>query len=897
MEEFFVHNHLRARSLQRPDLDAANAELGALLLRYLHDGFNDDYGAWIEVGRDERAALRSTCHAAEALHKLAFGSATESMAQKATFWLTYLPEHTSRSAEDLRALRRHSSRFKTLAYLGHFEDAQLQRDFRGLLALEENGLLQSDGESSVLTTCVALDTLLNLRGRASLDQPFPMEQCERILQRLHDELRMWHTQQRQAARAGEKAASARKSLIGNARDLSYAMGLLLTAERPLNQTLLTAIKRNLLSGLRRQDWLVDEDVTPALYTLLQLAQWFPDDPGVSQTLRDAFQKMHAIYGDGAAQNWSFMAHTLTLRLLATHYGPERFRSQIASYLLEHERKRNAQHSQLNTELARMVRARMELEITKVDPLTGGYSDDDVYAVEFSYNFPLSDGRSGPIVAYQAPAPRLIVKRSSRDSFIRASQNYSRLPAETRSLFVRQPAEEQIYRSQETGHHFLIMEDLTDLLTLHRLLRRWDYGQVSGPNERLLGLAVERICGASFAMLESASQGRHEFHTMQISRLYLAQIEEALMRATRSERVPWLKNLVRGGCRVNEQQYQPLDHYLNTLLKQRQRFQPRMLGLTHGDFHARNIMLSKDCEEIKLIDLDKLSWSGDYIADLGTLVENVVIYRRLEYRRQDDMNADYSLSAEDIHIDRKGHMDGEMDRGGVKYPTLARPLTLRFQEMLLAQVGAFARQRKDTDWKLRLWMATATALFRRLAYQTRQKPAAVLYGEGLRLLHELYQFLEHGQALPALPVPATRPAAQPPTDRLPDWMQHTEQLRVMHRRLVEMGLQASVSASAARYLALIGEARKELVAVLAQPDPVARETRGALGVLLLRLDDVVRLPRSSLEPRPVVGRNEGALRTKVEITPASIVSVFAEDVAALVGLARDRIRLSDNIGAD
>ena len=84
MEEFFVHNHLRARSLQRPDLDAANAELGALLLRYLHDGFNDDYGAWIEVGRDERAALRSTCHAAEALHKLAFGSATEGMSQKAT---------------------------------------------------------------------------------------------------------------------------------------------------------------------------------------------------------------------------------------------------------------------------------------------------------------------------------------------------------------------------------------------------------------------------------------------------------------------------------------------------------------------------------------------------------------------------------------------------------------------------------------------------------------------------------------------------------------------------------------------------------------------------------------------------------------------------------------------
>jgi hypothetical protein len=68
-----------------------------------YDGSNDDYGAWIEIGRDERIALRATCNATEAPHKLAFGSAAEGMAQKATFWLTYLPEHRSHSAENRRA--------------------------------------------------------------------------------------------------------------------------------------------------------------------------------------------------------------------------------------------------------------------------------------------------------------------------------------------------------------------------------------------------------------------------------------------------------------------------------------------------------------------------------------------------------------------------------------------------------------------------------------------------------------------------------------------------------------------------------------------------------------------------------------------------------------------------
>jgi hypothetical protein len=51
---------------------------------------------------------------------------------------------------------------------------------------------------------------------------------------------------------------------------------------------------------------------------------------------------------------------------------------------------------------------------------------------------------------------------------------------------------------------------------------------------------------------------------------------------------------------------------------------------------------------------------------------------------------------------------------------------------------------------------------------------------------------------------------------------------------------------------------------------------------------VGLPRTSLEPRPVVGRNEGALRTKVEITPSSSASAFAEDVATLAQLACDRV---------
>jgi hypothetical protein len=96
-------------------------------------------GAWIEVGRDERAALRSTCHAAEALHKLAFASATEGMSQKATFWLTYLPEHTSRPAEDLARAAPPLLALKTLAFLGHFEDAQLQRDFRGCSRSKRTG--------------------------------------------------------------------------------------------------------------------------------------------------------------------------------------------------------------------------------------------------------------------------------------------------------------------------------------------------------------------------------------------------------------------------------------------------------------------------------------------------------------------------------------------------------------------------------------------------------------------------------------------------------------------------------------------------------------------------------------------------------------------------------------
>jgi len=301
--------------------------------------------------------------------------------------------------------------------------------------------------------------------------------------------------------------------------------------------------------------------------------------------------------------------------------------------------------------------------------------------------------------------------------------------------------------------------------------------------RLLGAAADRLSQTSFALFRSTMDGRGGFVGTQIARLYLSLIEAKLARAL--SRVPWLKNPVQGYV-VGDARYRGLEYYLSIVAKHAHLLQPRALGLTHGDLHAANVMLDRACTEVKLIDLDKLSWTGDYLADLGNLLTDVCVYRRVAQPMRE-----FGLPREDLHFISRSSEPGTAENT-VRYPALGRPATLLLQERVLAAVAAFAEELGDTSWKPRLWLAAAAALCVRLSFQTEKEPAAVLYGEAVRLLHELCRSLEQAQDLPALLVPQAW--SQPAGARtggaaaeLPDWIAASPALSKIHGGLRDLGL--------------------------------------------------------------------------------------------------------------
>ena len=848
MDEFFARNPLQLDD--RLDTEDADAALGAVLLRYLRRSFDTRTGAWAVQGRDDRETLRRTCHAAEVLHRLSFDRDTAALVRESGNWLINLPANEHHSPADRHGMRMYPSRFKTLAHLNRFDDPEVRSDFLDLLSKEVNGLIRNAGESDVLTTCIVLDTLLHLDRIGQRAHICADDQYERIVRALRVQLRAWKPPQ---AQNGASARAPSRCEIDNPRDLSYAFGLLVHVDPAvLPARSLTNLAGALVTAIRDRNRGRASDWSHALYSALQLAEHRAGDMAVRPALADLLAELRALYAAGdAVRHWDMVSHTLVLRLLLTFYGDAEFGRLVASqFLRDVEIRHDEEGGLLEAELQTIVRERLRVQLGDLKELSGGYTEDRVYHVPFLYS-----------------SASMIVKRSTRDNFLLATENYKRLPPHLRDLFVRLPSEAQVHKSGKSSSYFLIMEDLTNLETFWQLFNEFDQRAMSDAHRRLLERATALACDAVFSMFRATSSGRSNFPGTQVSRLYLSQIESKLARAV--ERVPWLKNSLQS-YRVGEQRYKALDYYLGVVTKHAHALQPRSLGLAHGDFHARNIMLDRDCTRLKLIDLDKLVRAGDYLGDLGTLLQDLAAYRRII-----EPEREYGLPRDRVLFESNPSAKAGTVESAVRYPALGRPATVFLQDQVLRAVEHQAQEIGDVGWKPRIWLATATALLMRLAYQTEKEAVSVIYGEGVRLLHELSRFLEHGEPLPTLLFPQSWP--EPTLARLafqaelPQWAAHSALLREVHTGLEHLAARTEYSYEAVRYYA--DHAADGPAAAMA----VAH--RGALARLLLRSDGLTGPLSPGIEIASN-GKSTDRLRSVVLIAETA----SATDVLALAQTA-------------
>ncbi|MBF6589048.1 MAG: phosphotransferase [Ktedonobacterales bacterium] len=813
-----------------------DAALGALILRYLRHMY-DGQGAW--PGHDGRDTLRQTCHAVEVLHHLNFDNSTADMVYHAGNWLINLAIAYSLPSLERQQVRLYPSRFKTLAYLGRFDDEQVRRDFSDLLSQETDGMIgdiatheaggrdQATAESDMLRTCIALDTLLTLDRSGKRKEICADERYTAIVGALRDRLRAWKPSVNGARPSGSRAT------IGNHRDLSYVLGLLRHARRSPTPRQTEPVVIELVGAIDGRDRTRFSDIGNVLYAALQLAEHFRADARVERTLHTLLEDLRTVYAEAEApRRWEFANHALVLRLLLTYYGPETLvRGMAARLLIDAER---LERITLESDLQAVIRDRMLIALGPVRSLSGGFTDDQILHVPFTYWFSTA-GRDGTprVVPSAAPEASLIIKRSTSSAFHTATTNYGRLPAQLHHFFIRQPSRSEVFKSAHSPAYYLPMEDLTDLLTFRDILDELDQRAMGPQQIQLVRQASTHIAEASFALFRETRTMHVGFPSTQIARLYLARIESALVHAV--SRVPWLKTAL-DGYTVSGQRFKGLDYYLGMLTRQAHALQPCALGLVHGDFHTRNIMLDRHCTSVKLIDLDKLSWSGDYLADLGNLLADVAIYRRLV-----EPDREFGLPPEDITFISKTAEPGTAENA-IHYPALGRRASLHVQEQLLQHITAFASELEDTAWKPRLWLATATALFFRIAHHTEKEIAAVLYGEAVRLLHELARSLESGQPLPALLVPDAWP--EPPASRsgargdLPEWLTRHAALRKIHDGLRAFGLRFEIERETVRYVTTPPSDGPCAVLVPARREGIAR--------LLLRVPTGRAMPTTALQ---------------------------------------------------
>jgi hypothetical protein len=103
------------------------ARLALDLVIFLQRAQASPDGCW--VGNHPGATLRQTTHALEALHLLDWKTTLSETLEAGAYWLINLSDMPELADEDGESVRRHPSRFKTLAWIDEFNDSVIHGEY------------------------------------------------------------------------------------------------------------------------------------------------------------------------------------------------------------------------------------------------------------------------------------------------------------------------------------------------------------------------------------------------------------------------------------------------------------------------------------------------------------------------------------------------------------------------------------------------------------------------------------------------------------------------------------------------------------------------------------------------------------------------------------------------
>ncbi len=676
--------------------------------------------------------LRYTCQALEALQLLNF-QAFHGIIDSGLHWLINLSEGLLDDSEEWSTIRLHPSRFKTLAKFNAFGDEQVQMEFDELRErISGQGLLNGVMQDSLLGSIIVADSLLELGKKVEQD-PKWKSVIDSILVRVQSELDLWSANPTQRDK---------DRLINSIGDASYALDILirsrlLHADDPVAST----VQREMLAEVERHPTNIPLS-KDTIYSAIQLSAHFNQVEETQAALIQFFRSVCVRYDRNQLQRDERQAdlQPLMLRALLTYSG-ETLREHMIAQMLDSafeavNQSQLMQEAERNRQFEQLVRKRAKIYIREVVELTGGITDARVFRVNYAMD---ADGLTEAIDPNRSrfQVHSIVVKSGSRASLQQSVERYQRLRTDIQPYFAQHSRQPEVLVASSSAPAYLILEDLTeDYVTLRQIFSTLDRHKLSGDDRKTLTETTSAVAQSLFDIYRRTRRKDSDLVGLQVSRLYLSRLDRALLEMCQPEKYPRLKEFFRGFW-LGDTRLESIETYQSLLYHHREILRPMSLMLMHGDCHGRNIMLDECYEHVKLIDLDKLDDTGDYIMDIALLIEDVALFRRLF-----DDSYHYHLRPEQVDLPAEGAQ--------ILYPIFVSEAGILFQQLLLDRVEKFATEIGDQHYKSRLWLAIALYLLRLVEKANHFKLGAVLYAEAVKLLHVLVEHLQVGKPLPAIP---------------------------------------------------------------------------------------------------------------------------------------------------
>lgn len=710
-----------------------DARLAMYLIAFMRSYQDRTSGAWPD--RDERGMLRNTCNSLEALHLLGAEAYTRDVLKDGAAWLIGLS--TQRSSvnvvDDVVRSRWHPSRFKTLAWLRHFDTREVISDFEEInRRIDSDGYLRNVHPRRLLATLIYLDTLHHVQQFMSLPARWQQNQAS-ALHAIRGEASAWA----QDANTNEPFVSL--------QELSYTLDILLTCgSLDANDPVAGAMLDRLLHEFNDRD---DSKLLRAetLYHAIQISHHFGTENRADRAirhlrnlLRQSYQALNPLV---IRQEFSF--HPLVLRLLIAIHG-EKLRDAIlgqlfVSYEEQSRLQMQARQDQFDDELRHLLHEQVTINLLQSRALSGGMRSEKIYEVRFEVAIH-APGEQQEVTPFRSDQQRIVVKAAHYEDLIRAIDEYKNLPEAIRPLFATHAHQPYATKATPGATGYLIMQDLVEMRTLEDLLNSIDMPVLTSLQNQALEDTVSHVADALHQIHQEDALRQHAYASDQLARLYFAPIEKAILSLSRrhSGLEPEMRRL-----HYNGKRYPPFSHYHAILQREASRLRPSKLSFVHGDCHTRNIMLDQRLGRVKFIDLDHVNRMGDYIDDFALLLEDACVYRYLRLASRPDQATASERFAATVGADglKSWRWSSSLYEG---------QLIQQFQNAMLRQLPAHARQMDDkTNWRPRLWLATAARLFRLAALVRDFHQALFLYAEAIRLLDTLCHSLSTRTPLPAL----------------------------------------------------------------------------------------------------------------------------------------------------